>query len=146
MEVYSIRSFNKKFNERAQWYEERGSLGDQLGTWLLSSEGEDKPSNLDVLTSAAGAAFYRSSTASLAGLKSGEVRHFQKVEDDVFNSLLDSDPDVKFIAGLLEKAGLGEYVNPKDLPYIIQKFGGRLLGNDGNPRYRGKAQDSRFKY
>jgi len=116
--------------------ENQPSIGDQIGDWLTAKESdeEDAPMMIDVLAARIGKMFFQSQRFTTMQEGSVEARHFNGVDEKVFEALKNNNPEVRIVARILEELGLGDLVNEKDLPYVMQKYGRTLgLGQRGVP-------------
>lgn len=149
VEVYSIMAFNKKFNERAEWYEQRGDVGEQFGRWLLYSEKEGDPSNLDVLSRRFAHAMVVGVNAQVAGQKSGDVRRQSMVDNKLFSAIQQANPDAKAIGIFLEKIGLEELNVPEFMPmvlnYLRKNGGSSFSGSNPSSHSSRKSSGDPFK-
>jgi len=141
IEIASVLLVNRRLSYEHDFMVERGTAGDQLGKWLTSKENEDvedSPMMIDVLAARVGKMVFQSQRFSNMQEGSVEARHFNNVDEKVFEALKTNNPEVNFIARILEELGLGDLVNEKDLPYIMQKYGRTLgLGQTQNPSNTG---------
>jgi len=134
LEIVSVWLVNRRLKFEHDFMVERGTAGDQLGEWLTSKESdeEDAPMMIDVLAARVGKMFFQSQRFTTMQEGSVEARHFNNVDEKVFEALKNNNPEVRIVARILEELGLGDLVNEKDLPYVMQKYG-RTLGLGQNP-------------
>lgn len=113
--------------------DENGTAGEQIGEWLLASESEESPCNLDVLASRFASAMVGNLNRVEAGMKSGEVRHLRAIDNRVLEAVKTNNPDIRVATRILEELGLGDLTeNQEDLKYVLEKYGGMLgMGNNG---------------
>lgn len=126
IQTMHIRKVQNQLAEATSLWKGKGDLGDQLGEYLMERESEDKPTNMEVLGSVLGSSMVKSMNATTAGVKSGDVRLQKSVDNQVFEAVKGSDPNLALISSVLDKLGLGELATPELLPYAaraIQKFG-----------------------
>lgn len=92
----------------------------------------DSPTNLDGIASHFSAAFYKTLRAAGAGVESGEARHNAAVDERVLEATIDQNPKFRIIAKGLEKAGLSDLINIRDLQYLAKQSGGSGLLSGGS--------------
>lgn len=129
-----LKYIKTEFDVRAKQWEQNGTFGEQLNSWLFAKEkeGSDEPTNLELITDMIGSRFYHSVNASLAGARSGDVRLQKAVDNRVFDAVKDNNPELKLLTTILEKLGLGDLTTPELLPLAassVQKLG--LFNNGG---------------
>lgn len=142
IEIASVLLVNRRISYEHDFMVERGTAGEQLGNWLTSKEDddvEDSPMMIDVLAARIGRMFFKSQRFTTMQEGSVEARHFNNVDEKVFEALKTNNPEVNFVARILEELGLGDLVNEKDLPYIMQKYG-RTLGLGQGPSNDGRMR------
>lgn len=142
-ELVAFILLRRQISREHDWIESRGTVGEQFGEWLTepASKEEGAPSNLAALSAVAGTTIAKSMRMSAMQEGSVDARHFNSVDEKVFEALKDSSPEARLVAGVLEQLGLGDMVNEQDLPYIMQKYG-HLLGMEqaqGNPSRGSKS-------
>ena len=125
LEIVSVWLVRSRLKYEHDFMVERGTAGEQLGEWLMTkeSDAEDAPMMLDVLAARIGRMMFQAQRAVTGQEHSVEARHFNSVDEKVFEALKNNNPEVRIIANVLEQLGLGDLVNEKDLPYIMQKYG-----------------------
>lgn len=130
----TIRKINRRFDKEAEAFEERGTIGEQFGDWLLAKSG-DKPedvSNLEVMTTLVGRQIAGSFSAAAKGIMSGDIRNYRRVEGAVLQGL--ETPETRALSELGERIGLGR----DDLGILLEVLGKRGLldkvgiGNNGH--------------
>lgn len=130
---WSILKYIKtEFDTRAKQWEQNGTFGEQLNSWLFAKEKDEDETNLEIITSMIGKTFYASVNSSLAGQKSGDVRLQQSVDNRVFDAVKENNPELKLLVTVLEKLGLGDLTTPELLPLAassVQRLG---LFNNGS--------------
>jgi len=135
-----IRNLDKRLEEEAKVWTERGDIGEQLGAWLLNKEAEDKPSNLEILTALTGQNLAKSMRLSAAAEISGDVRHEKAIENRVMEAVKTSMPDSE-VFWVLEKLGLADLTSPEDVAVVMRVV--KRLGIDkvlgGVPQGKGKG-------
>lgn len=132
-----LKYIKSEFELRAKQWEENGSVGDQIGNWLTFTEKEGEPTNLEVLAQTAGRAMFSSASASMKAGMSGDVRHQNGIDKQLFAAMQNSNPEMKAISVFLDKLGLGDLASPEEMPYVInwlQK--NQLLGKAQNNGYQ----------
>ena len=146
VEWISFHGIAKKIDAERLRMEENGTAGEQIGEWLLASESEESPSNLDVLVSRFASAMVGNINRVEAGMKSGEVRHLRAIDSRVLEAVKTNNPDIRVATRILEELGLGDLTeNQEDLKYVLEKYGGMLgMGNNGNPMQRSQSR-SQYK-
>lgn len=128
---YATRQLNQYKAERVRFYEEKGDVGDQIGGWFMSPSDPsqpDSPTNLDGLASHFAKSFYGTLKAAGAGVASGEARRLASVDEKMMGAIIEDSPQLRLITKALERLGLDDLINPQDLPYIVEKYGGNLVG------------------
>lgn len=136
LEIVSVWFVNRRIKFEHDFMLERGTIGEQFGEWLMEkeSEDEDAPTRLQALALIVGKTFFRTQRFSLQQVDSVESRRRNTVDSKIFEALKEGNPEVKIVSRILEEMGLGDLVNEKDLPYIMQKYGGQLgLGSTKQP-------------
>jgi hypothetical protein len=132
-----LKYLKSMFEATSKKWEENGTIGEQLGNWLMFTEKEGEPTNLQVIAQAAGQAMFASANASMKGQMSGDVRHQKGVDGQIFEALENANPQMKAITIFLDKLGLGDLATPEELPYVLnwlqknQALGGAMQ-NDGH--------------
>jgi len=110
--------------------EEQGNIGDQLEEWMLrtsTTEDGKEMDNLTAFTNRIGHGIAQYSRFAKMQVSSADARHFNRVDEKVFETIKANDPQVHIASRVLEELGLGDLVNERDLPYVINKYG-HLLG------------------
>lgn len=144
VEYLSFRGISQKIDEERAKHDAKGSIGEQIGDWLLYRENEGEPSNLDVVADRVAHAMVVGVSAQAAGLASGDSRRKSMVENKLFNAVSNANPNMKVIGMILEKLGLEELNSPELMPYVIDFFrknGGTGLLGQGLSSRPGKASD-----
>jgi len=119
IELASIFFIDRRLSREHNWIEERGTLGDQLGAWLLESDGEGQPTNLDVVSRRFASAMVGNINRVDAGMKSGEVRRQKMIDNKIFGAMNAKNPEMRVVTRLLEEIGLEDLANAEDLPYVL---------------------------
>lgn len=106
LQTRAIRRINTRFDVEAKTYEERGSIGEQFGDWLLSpsDEKEGSPSNLEVMTTMVGRQIAGSFSAATKGIVSGDVRTFRSVEKAMLEGI--QTPEAKALIEACDRFGI----------------------------------------
>jgi hypothetical protein len=113
---------NNVQNAITEW-QGKGEIGTQIGNWLLASEKEGEPSNIDVLSNMVGLAMAKGMRNAYAGEKSGDVRLQKGIDQRVFDAVKEANPELNLISVGLEKLGLGDLATPELLPYAAKALG-----------------------
>lgn len=127
-------------------WEDKGSVGAQIGEWLMESEGEGKPTNLQVAALDVGQALYASLRNGAAAVMGGEKRHESMVENRTLEAIENSDPEMKVLKGFFERFGLLDLWNPEDIPAVVkvlQKHG--ILGGSFSPPSNSTARSMKIE-
>lgn len=119
IELASIFFIDRRLSREHNWLEKRGTFGDQIGEWLLESDGEGQPNNLDVLSSRFASAMVGNINRVDAGMKSGEVRHQKMIDNKIFGAMSAQNPDMRIVTRILTELGLEDLANAEDLPYVL---------------------------
>lgn len=146
-ELISFLLLRRQIRQEHDWVDSRGTVGEQIGAWLLFRESEEEPTNLDVVASRVGSAMVSSINRVEGGLKSGEVRHQNMVDNKILAAVKVHNPDVADINFWLEKLGLGELASPEEIKYVMRSLERLGLGNLLGTRAQSSSKsDGRFKY
>lgn len=132
LQTRAIRTINQRFQDEAKAFEERGTIGEQFGDWLLtpSDDKQGSASNLEVMTTLVGRQIAGSFSAAAKGIVSGDVRTFRSVEKSMLEGL--QTPESKALIEACDRFGI-----PRELGGVLleaaQKHGllPQLLKNDG---------------
>ena len=118
-----LRYIKAEFDTRAKQWEANGSVGEQLGEWILASKNPDEPCNGEVIGSIIGSSMAKSMRNAYAGEKSGDVRLQKGIDGKVFEAIQDANPEMKLIGTALDRLGLGDLNTPELLPYAAKALG-----------------------
>lgn len=110
------RKILHELQESIAMWKDKGDIGEQIGEWLLETEGEGKPTNLEILSQHVGSNLYLSMRNAGAAAMSGDSRHNKMVEGRVVDALEEGQPELKVLRSFAEQIGL----DVSDVPAIIQ--------------------------
>lgn len=108
-----------------------GNIGDQLGEWLLDTEGPDQPTNLEKCSSLVGKQIAGSFSMGLKGIASGESRTIKSVEKALLEGM--QTPETQALLEATDRLGL-----PRELAGILYDVAERrglldkVLKNNGH--------------
>jgi len=123
LQTFGIFRLKHRIESAEKQWNERGDIGAQIGDWLLASEKDGEPSNIDVLSNMVGLAMAKGMRNAYAGEKSGDVRMQKGIDGKVFEAIQDANPEMKIIGTALEHLGLGDLNTPELLPYAAKALG-----------------------
>lgn len=140
LEIVSVWFVNRRIKFEHDFMLKRGTIGEQFGVWLMEkeSDAEDSPTRLEALSHIVGKTLFRTQRFSDMQVKSVDAAHFNKIDAQVFEALQENNPEMRIISRVLEELGLGDLVNEKDLPYIVEKYGATLGLGTAEQSSRGK--------
>lgn len=138
-----IRALKSMAENQAKIWEERGSMGEQIGEWLMEPSGDGKPSNLEVLASVVGVNVATSMRNSVAGQLSGDVRLEKSIEKRVQDYFVNIDPQLKDLSSFAELLGI-----PQEhlglLARVLQRVAPQLGGAGGTANNRVTSHNGEF--
>lgn len=133
LQTRSIRKINSRIEAESKTFEERGSIGEQFGGWLLATEKDaegNEVTNLALCSKVVGHQIAQSFSMGLKGIASGEARTIRSVETKIMEGL--KSPESKALMEFCDQIGL-----PRDLAGtaydILEKRGllPQILKNNG---------------
>lgn len=114
-----LRRITQRIDQQTAEWEERGTVGEQFGEWLLEPR-EDGVNNLQAISSHVANAMVVGINSQAAGRASGDARHQKMVDNKLFNALSAANPDLGMIKAFLTKIGLEELATSEQLPYVMR--------------------------
>lgn len=133
LQTRAIRRINRRIETESKTFEERGSIGDQFGDWLLepADDKPDSPTNLQVCASQVGSVIAHSFSMGLKGIKSGDERLERSLERKIIEGV--QTPETKAILAACERFGIDPQYASLVIP-IANKLGllPNILKNDGS--------------
>lgn len=129
----NIRRVQKTLSKSVDAWEDKGSVGEQFGDFLLSKSDPDvpeSPTNLECMASLVGKQIAGSFTAAAKGIVSGDVRTFRSVEKAFMEGI--QTPESKALMEACDQFGVSRELGGVLLE-VAQKHGylDKLIKNNG---------------